>query len=329
MGLVLLKEAAVDGTKLVADVSGRHTYGQARLAEEEARLDALVEALIERLLQEAESVDQQEEKSPGDKGGGPLVSEELLDAKRRRERLRQAREEMQKSGRKAVAATDPESRVTKVEGRKRAAYNAQAVVDGAVGVITACEVVSDETDNHQLAPLMEQAIQNVGDTPEKTVADTGYWSQETLRYAKDHLPDAYIREVQKADSHAGFVYDEPGDRFIGEDGRVLEFWSEREKQGRKYRIYRSPRKGSRPKKELWVRLDDELSLWMRQKLASPEGEQIYKRRRAIVEPVFGHLKVAYGLRRLLLRGLSGAQSEYFLASIAHNLGKIRTYAPAV
>src|SRR6266480_3745565 len=61
---------------------------------------------------------------------------------------------------------------------------------------------------------------------------------------------------------------------------------------------------------------------MREKVASPKGKAIYRRRKTIVEPVFGHIKGPYGLRKLLLRGVSGAKIEYLLACITHNLGKM-------
>jgi len=322
LGLVLLKEAAVDGTKLEANVSGKHTYGEKRLAEEEARLDGV----IQKLLLEAEQTDAQEERSGGG-GGSAEVPEDLRDAKRRRERLREVRKQMQESGRKTVAATDPESRVMPVHGRKRAAYNAQAVVDGGFQVITAADVVSEETDNHELAPMMKQAIANTDAVPQQTLADSGYWSQESLSWAEQNVPDAYIQEAKKkVDAHADYCYDSERDIFVGADGRELRYWATRQKDGRHYRVYRTRGK---PKKELWVRLDAELTLAMREKLATEDGRRIYGRRRAIVEPVFGHMKVAYGLRRLLLRGLSGARIEFLLACIAHNLGKVRVYAPCL
>jgi transposase len=422
-GLVLLEEAAADGTKLQANVSGKNTYGKKRLAEDEARLDAVIQGILDEaeeadLLSEAtdgrcdgaqvledlrdpvrrqekleqlrkeneerrraaaaakssEGLEQQadaqpesthepltqatgqtpvpitqsqrykryveaatspqspEQQADTQPGGdcedleGVLIPEELQAAVASKKKLKAVRKQMEESGRATVAATDPESRVMPVDGRKRPAFNAQAVVDGACQVIIAAEVVSDETDNHQFAPMLKQAIENVGEAPKKTVADTGFWSQDSLQFAKDHLPDTYIRESdQYKDVHAGFTYNAEQDTYTAEDSRVLKFWTEREDGGRHYRIYRARGK---PKKEIWVRQDGELTLAMREKMATPEGQEIYNRRRAIIEPVFGHMKVAYGLRRLLLRGLSGASIEFHLACIAHNMGKLRLYGPA-
>ena len=61
---------------------------------------------------------------------------------------------------------------------------------------------------------------------------------------------------------------------------------------------------------------------MRQKLATDEGRAIYGKRKCIVEPTIGQLKMVGGIIRLLLRGLSGAKIEWKWATTAHNLLKL-------
>ena len=61
---------------------------------------------------------------------------------------------------------------------------------------------------------------------------------------------------------------------------------------------------------------------MRYKLASDEGRALYKMRKAIVEPVFGQLKAARGLRQFLLRGLEAVRGEFALMALTHNLLKL-------
>jgi hypothetical protein len=45
-------------------------------------------------------------------------------------------------------------------------------------------------------------------------------------------------------------------------------------------------------------------------------------RKAIVEPVFGQIKDARGLRRSLLRGLDNARAERAIICMTHNLLKL-------
>ena len=66
---------------------------------------------------------------------------------------------------------------------------------------------------------------------------------------------------------------------------------------------------------------------MRFKLRQPDARRRYARRKTIVEPVFGQLKEARGFTTLSLRGLARASGEYFLACLAHNLGKLLRVCP--
>ena len=45
-------------------------------------------------------------------------------------------------------------------------------------------------------------------------------------------------------------------------------------------------------------------------------------RKPVVEPVFGQIKQARGLRRFLLRGLTNVSAEWKLWSLGHNLLKL-------
>jgi hypothetical protein len=61
---------------------------------------------------------------------------------------------------------------------------------------------------------------------------------------------------------------------------------------------------------------------MRHKLRTAEGQAVYKRRKAVVEPVFGQIKEARGFRRFLLRGLRKVQAEWQMICATHNLLKL-------
>jgi hypothetical protein len=61
---------------------------------------------------------------------------------------------------------------------------------------------------------------------------------------------------------------------------------------------------------------------MARKLATLKGAAAYARRKCVVEPVFGQIKQARGLRQLLLRGLAKARGEWALICATHNLLKL-------
>ena len=61
---------------------------------------------------------------------------------------------------------------------------------------------------------------------------------------------------------------------------------------------------------------------MVQKLRTPAGQAVYRRRKAIVEPVFGVLKQQRDLRRFRMRGLAKVAVEVTLAATAFNLTRM-------
>lgn len=61
---------------------------------------------------------------------------------------------------------------------------------------------------------------------------------------------------------------------------------------------------------------------MRRRLTTKVGAAIYARRKTIVEPVFGQVKQARGIRQFLLRGLTKVRGEWALICLTHNLLKL-------
>jgi Transposase DDE domain len=61
---------------------------------------------------------------------------------------------------------------------------------------------------------------------------------------------------------------------------------------------------------------------MQQQLRSATGKALYPARKQIVEPVFGMIKSARGIRGFLSRGLEKVSAEWQLICLTHNLMKI-------
>ncbi len=53
-----------------------------------------------------------------------------------------------------------------------------------------------------------------------------------------------------------------------------------------------------------------------------KGKAIYRRRQQIIEPVFGQIKDARGIRSFMRRGKAAADSEWKLICGTHNLLKL-------
>ena len=74
---------------------------------------------------------------------------------------------------------------------------------------------------------------------------------------------------------------------------------------------------------------NEEAIRMRAALASQEGKARYALRKSTVEPVFGQIKEARGIRRFRFRGLSKVTSEWKLICATHNLLKLFRHRTAL
>ena len=61
---------------------------------------------------------------------------------------------------------------------------------------------------------------------------------------------------------------------------------------------------------------------MRAKLASAVGQAVYRTRKQVVEPVFGQIKEARGMRRFSFRGIKKVGAEWDIICLTHNLLKL-------
>ena len=59
------------------------------------------------------------------------------------------------------------------------------------------------------------------------------------------------------------------------------------------------------------------------------GEALYRKRKQIVEPVFGHTKHNRGFERFHRRGRSAVRTEWRLILMTHNLTKLHNHRLAI
>ncbi|MBK9168189.1 MAG: transposase [Bryobacterales bacterium] len=65
---------------------------------------------------------------------------------------------------------------------------------------------------------------------------------------------------------------------------------------------------------------------MRELLKTDEARATYKRRKTIVEPVFGQIKQQRGIREFRLRRFEKTKAEWLLICLTHNLLKLYRHA---
>jgi transposase len=318
-GLVKLGRVALDGTKLRASASKHKAMSYDRMG---PRIEEL-EAEVAAMLAEAEATDAAEDEAFGEDKRGDELPPELATKEGRLAKLRAAKEsieaearekaaqkaqekakergaseeEAQAAGAKAAEGatpsgraqrnfTDPESRMMKTNDGYQYAQNAQAVVDEEAQVILAHSVSNQAADAPHLMEMIEATEANLGAAGIEGNPDT-------------FITDAgYFSEKNVTDAT------EAGVDVLIATGRLKHH----------ERVPDAPR-GPIPK-------DATVKERMASRLRTKEGKADYARRKAIVEPVFGQTKVRQRAGFLRLRGLEGAQGEWALHSLCHNLRKL-------
>ena len=65
--------------------------------------------------------------------------------------------------------------------------------------------------------------------------------------------------------------------------------------------------------------------WMKHRVDSDYGKQIYSHRMSVVGPVFGNIDTNKGLRRFSLRGKEKVQGQRKLFCMVHNIEELANY----
>ncbi|MCK5633381.1 IS1182 family transposase [bacterium] len=65
--------------------------------------------------------------------------------------------------------------------------------------------------------------------------------------------------------------------------------------------------------------------WMRHRIDSNKGKQIYSHRMSVVEPVFGNIGTNKKLNRFSLRSKTKVQSQWRMYCLVHNIEKLKNY----
>ncbi len=288
-GLVKLGHVSLDGTKVRANASKHKAMSYGKMKEKEA----ILAAEVERLLREAQEIDEDEDQRYGKGRRGDELPEELAFRESRLKKIREAKaalEEGAKAQGKEVPDdkiqrnfTDPDSHIMPRPGGKEfdQAYNCQAAVDSGHQVIVAANVINQPSDKAQALPLVMEIENNTGSLPKEASADAGYYSAKAIEELCILGVDPFI----PPDKTRHGVVPPPAPR-----GRIPNHISPSDR--------------------------------MRRKLRTKKGRQRYALRMETVEPVFGQIKQGRGFRQFLLRGIEKVTREWRLICTGHNLLKL-------
>jgi transposase len=343
MGLIQLGHISIDGTKVEANSSRKLMLDKEDLFELERRIEKKIKAILDN----AEEIDQQEDRLYGKEKRGDELPDDLSTTKKLLEKIKQAKKHLEENDLKRVSITDPESRIMLTNnGGTDICYNAQAVIDNENQVIVACQISNHETDSKNFIPMYEEVLDNLENKPKEISADAGYYSGATYLYIEKNHIDAYLPDCKfgkETDDYGNevigefdrrkFRYDKIDDNYICPDKKKMRFNKNSIRNGVKFRVYKGQScincqyRGkciSKPHakyREIQIYENDKFKQEMRDKLLSKKGKIKYKRR-MIIEPVFAHLKRIMLFRQFLLRGIDKTSSEWNLLCTAYNIKKL-------
>lgn len=321
-GLVKLGLLAIDGTKIKAQASGRHSMRLQALREEEQRL----KDMVERLLQEAAQTDAEEDERWGKGQPADPLPAGLARAEERLKRIREAKQALEEEAKEQLAAAEAACPKRKPGPRP----------EGSPPV----EQNSDRENRKKALQRARRAV--AGDTRHFNLTDPD--SRMMLDGATKHVVQAYNAQVA-VDGHAQIIVaaevtQQAADRqqlapmaeaAIAALGSVPEnvvadagYWNYQHLSNLVFAntnlLVPPDARGAGPSSRL--RADHPLVQSMRAKLQTEVGRRLYRARQGLVEPVLAYIKEQRQFRRFSFRGIAKVKGEWALVCLTHNLLKL-------
>jgi transposase len=327
LGLVGMVVHALDGTKVAVQVSPKGAIHRSDLESLLASVDQTIAALEAEVQAEGAM-----------NAASMALPDALHEAAQRRAAIGQALAALDEQGLNHALPAEPDARMMKQSGGGIGwAYNAQAVVDDAHGIIVAQEVTNDAVDYRQLTPMLEQVRQTTGGTAQTTLADAGYCNaaQEIRAQRDGHtvvLPE-HGRHAGQGDPYhkSRFAYDADTDSYTCPQGQPLHYTHTLPPRGARppARVYQCGACGPCPVRDQCTRNRRGRTITrdayeahrqaQRGRRAHSQVQQLLRRRKAIIEPLFGHIKHNQDFRRWSARGLTHARSQWSMLCATVNL----------
>lgn len=242
------------------------------------------------------------------------------------------------------SGTDEDARIGKKPGQPRDMYyKATHTTDGKSGIIVAAGVShADQGEVAAAIPVVKEAKDNLkrcGIGLDKVVADAGYGSADFHAFIEETgatpVTNWRADSIKKPEGFKkeSFTYDEDTDSYTCPTGEVLSYNHFNVSTG--LAIYRTdPKKCSgcehrdkcidgKSKARAVSRHPKEASRERNiARCHTEEGRRILRRRKAIVESPFGHMKTYGGMGMINCRGKKKAHVKVMLAAVAYDLIKL-------
>jgi transposase len=312
-GLVKLGHVALDGTKVKANASKHKAMSYARMCEREAQYAREVAELLQR----AQETDEAEDREYGQEVRGDELPEELQFREKRLAKIRAAKRALEEAAKEKARSEgkldEKDEPIPPKRGRPpqtppgtpepKAQRN---FTDPESPIMKMGDGSFDQAYNCQAA--VDSAHQII---VAKDATDAANDKQQVVPMF-EQIQRNLGRKPRQGSADSGY-YSESNVRYLRKRRIDDYLCPDRLKHGETP----PPVRGPIPKGLSF--LDR-----VRRKLMKKSGRRTYALRKQIVEPVFGQIKSARGLRQFLLRGREKVQGEWSLWCTTHNLLKMWT-----
>jgi len=289
-GLVSLDEITIDGTKVRAHASRDSFKTGGHLARIEAAVDERLAALKAELASDPaagslrrRAARERAERMVKERAAKARAAFEKVQAEKEERARTHAKDEAKKKPSKAKASlSDPQARMMRFhDGAIRPAYNAQIAAAAKEGIIVSIDMTDRRNDAGLAGPMVDDIVRRYGKTPKTLLVDTNYATSEDIAALAQHA--------------AGPVTVFAPPPVEGENVKP------------ETRVRRARARELEP---------DSLKAW-RARMASQEGQTIYRRRK-LIELINAHRKNR-GFGFIPVRGRLKAQAVALIHALAHNL----------
>src|SRR4051812_31001142 len=304
-GLVRLGHVALDGTKLRANASKHKAMSYGRMEEKVREL----ESQVADLLAAAEAVDQAEDAEHGSRRGDELP-EELRFRQQRLEKIRQAKAALEAEARAAAQRLREEKEAKTGGGPEppapepaRPAEKAQRNFTDPDSRIMRDGATKSFEQSYNCQAVVDSQAQVIVAAQVTQQANDKQQVKPLVEEMKSNLDGRLPGELS---ADAGYFSE---DNISYLEGQKIDPFIATGRQKHGAMAQTPPDSGTTRDR-------------MTAKLQTSAGKKVYSKRKETVEPVFGQIKEARGVRRFLLRGLGSVQAEWSLICTTHNLLKL-------
>ncbi len=341
-GLVSLERVMHDGTKIKACASADTFRREGTLR---AHLEAARQQ-VQALAQEAheEPTRQQAARQRAARERQQRVEQALEQL----EQIRQTKREDKEKQAVRVSTTEPEARIMKqADGGFAPNYNAQISTEASHKIIVGAGLSQNSSDGRELVGGVQRLKQNLQAKPSQLVVDGGFTSRENILTMTAQgidligsFGDQQAKGLSAQQRHgasaefaaSAFEFDAQADVCRCPAGKVLQPIGQQERIGVVQHVYRAEAEicracpfktqccpQSRQGRTVTRSVDAPEVQQFRQKMQTPQAQEIYRQRAPVAEFPNAWIKDKLGLRQFRVRGLVKAGMELLWACLTYNI----------